>query len=53
LKYEIQRNFPFVYPAGTDIQWQITDSTTVQSYVGVNVGGVLISADNPITGSGT
>ncbi len=48
LKYEIIRTFPFVYPAGTDIQWQITDSTTVQSYVGVNVGGVLIT-DNSTT----
>jgi len=53
LKYEIIRTFPFVYPAGTDIQWQITDSTTVQSYVGVNVGGVLINADNNTTGVGT
>ena len=41
--YEIQRVFPFVYPAGTDIQWQVTDSTTTQSYLGVNVGGVLIA----------
>jgi len=41
--YTIQRVFPFVYPAGTDIQWQTTDSTTVQSYIGVNVGGVLIA----------
>jgi hypothetical protein len=41
--YTIQRVFPFVYPAGTDIQWQTTDSTTVQSYIGVNVGGILIA----------
>ena len=46
LKYEIIRTFPFVYPAGTDIQWQISDSTTVQSYIGVNVGGVLITDNN-------
>jgi len=51
--YNVQRYFPFVYPQGTDIQWQVTDSTTTQSYVGVNVGGVLITADNTTTGVGT
>jgi hypothetical protein len=44
--YNIQRTFPFVYPQGTDVQWQVSDSTTTQSYVGINVGGVLITADN-------
>ena len=52
-KYEIHRNFPFVYPAGTDVQWQITDSTVTQSYVGVNIGGILVQDNNLVTGSGT
>jgi hypothetical protein len=41
-QYNIQRNFPFAYPAGTDIQWQIAPSATTACTVGINIGGVLI-----------
>jgi hypothetical protein len=46
-QYNIQRNFPFAYPAGTDVQWQIAPSATTACTVGINIGGVLIknSAD--------
>lgn len=42
-QYNIQRNFPFVYPAGTDVQWQIAPSATTACTVGINIGGVLIT----------
>jgi len=42
-QYNIQRNFPFAYPAGTDVQWQIAPSATTACTVGINIGGVLIS----------
>ena len=41
-QYNIQRAYPFLYPAGTDIQFQIAPSTTAAVVTGVNVGGVLI-----------
>ena len=42
-QYNIQRNFPFAYPAGTDVQWQIAPSATTACTVGINIGGVLIA----------
>jgi hypothetical protein len=42
-QYNIQRNFPFAYPAGTDVQWQIAPSATTAATVGINIGGVLIA----------
>ena len=42
-QYNIQRTFPFAYPAGTDIQWQIAPSATTACTVGINIGGVLIA----------
>ena len=42
-QYNIQRNFPFAYPAGVDIQWQIAPSATTACTVGINIGGVLIA----------
>jgi len=42
-QYNIQRNFPFSYPAGTDVQWQIAPSATTAATVGINIGGVLIT----------
>ena len=42
IEYNIQRTYPFAYPAGTDIQWQFAPSGTVAVSVGINVGGVLI-----------
>jgi len=41
-QFNIQRTFPFVYPAGTDVQWQIAPSATTACTVGINIGGVLI-----------
>ena len=41
-QFNIQRTFPFAYPAGTDVQWQIAPSGTVACTVGINIGGVLI-----------
>jgi len=41
-EYNIQRTYPFAYPAGTDIQWQFAPSGTVAVSIGINVGGVLI-----------
>lgn len=42
-QYNIQRTFPFAYPAGTDVQWQIAPSATTACTVGINIGGVLIA----------
>jgi hypothetical protein len=42
-QYNIQRNFPFAYPAGTDVQWQIAPNATTAATVGINIGGVLIA----------
>jgi hypothetical protein len=42
-QYNIQRTYPFAYPAGTDIQWQIAPSATTACTVGINIGGVLIA----------
>jgi len=41
-QYNIIRTFPFAYPAGTDVQWQIAPSATTACTVGINIGGVLI-----------
>jgi hypothetical protein len=41
-QFNIQRTFPFAYPAGTDVQWQIAPSATTACTVGINIGGVLI-----------
>ena len=43
-QYNIQRTFPFAYPAGTDVQWQIAPSATTACTVGINIGGVLIDS---------
>ena len=42
-QYNIVRTFPFAYPAGTDVQWQIAPSATTACTVGINIGGVLIA----------
>ena len=42
-QFNIQRTFPFAYPAGTDVQWQIAPSATTAATVGINIGGVLIA----------
>jgi len=42
-QFNIQRTFPFAYPAGTDVQWQIAPSATTACTVGINIGGVLIA----------
>jgi hypothetical protein len=42
-QYNILRTFPFAYPAGTDVQWQIAPSATTACTVGINIGGVLIA----------
>jgi len=43
-QFNIQRTFPFTYPAGTDVQWQIAPSATTACTVGINIGGVLIDS---------
>jgi hypothetical protein len=43
-QFNIQRTFPFSYPAGTDVQWQIAPSATTACTVGINIGGVLIDS---------
>jgi len=43
-QFNIQRTFPFAYPAGTDVQWQIAPSATTACTVGINIGGVLIDS---------
>jgi hypothetical protein len=40
--YEIQRHFPFPYPAGTDLRFQIASSAATAAVVSINIGGVLV-----------
>jgi hypothetical protein len=51
--YEVQRHFPFPYVAGTDLRFQIASSAATAAVVSVNIGGVLIQANNNTTGIGT
>ena len=42
-EYNIQREYPFSYPSGTDIVWQLAPSAATNSLpYAVNIGGVLI-----------
>ena len=42
-EYNIQRQYPFVYPSGTDIVWQMAPSAATNNLpYSVNVGGILI-----------
>jgi len=43
--YEVQRHFPFAYPAGTDLRFQIASSAATAAVVSINIGGVLILND--------
>ena len=44
-QYSIQREFPFPYPAGTDLRFQIASSAATAATVSINIGGVLIGND--------
>jgi hypothetical protein len=46
--YEIQRHFPFPYPAGTDLRFQIASSAASAAVVSINIGGVLIADDGAL-----
>jgi hypothetical protein len=51
--YEVQRHFPFPYVAGTDLRFQVASSAATAAVVSINIGGVLIQANNNTTGIGT
>jgi hypothetical protein len=51
--YEIQRHFPFPYPSGTDLRFQIASSAATAAVVSINIGGVLVQNNNLITGTGS
>jgi hypothetical protein len=51
--YEVQRHFPFPYVGGTDLRFQIASSAATAAVVSINIGGVLIQANNNTTGYGT
>jgi hypothetical protein len=40
--YEINRVFPFGYPGGTDLRFQIASSAAASAVVNINIGGVLV-----------
>jgi hypothetical protein len=40
--YEVHRQFPFPYVAGTDLRFQIASSANTAAVVSVNIGGTLI-----------
>jgi hypothetical protein len=40
--YEIRRTFPFGYPGGTDLRFQIASSVATSAVVSINIGGVLV-----------
>jgi hypothetical protein len=46
--YEIRRTFPFEYPGGTDLRFQIASSAATAAAVSINIGGVLVQ-DNVLT----
>ena len=46
-------NFPVAVPAKTDIQWQLLSSTGTNTVANIYVGGVLVQANNNVTGTGT
>ena len=48
--YEVQRHFPYGYPAGTDLRFQIASSAATAAVVSVNIGGVLILNDGTSQG---
>ena len=48
--YEVQRHFPYGYPAGTDLRFQIASSAATAAVVSVNIGGVLILNDGTSNG---
>ena len=48
--YEVQRHYPFAYPAGTDIRFQIASSAATAAVVSINIGGVLIANDGTSVG---
>jgi len=43
--YEVQRHFPFPYPAKTDLRFQVASSAATAAVVSVNIGGILIKND--------
>jgi len=51
--YEVQRHFPFPYPSGSDLRFQVASSAAAAAVVSINIGGVLIENNNSVTGSGT
>jgi hypothetical protein len=51
--YEVQRNFPFSYLAGTDLRFQVASSAATAAVVSINIGGVLIQNNTNVTGVGT
>jgi hypothetical protein len=40
--YQVQRDFPFPYTAGTDLRFQIASSVATAAVVSINIGGVLV-----------
>ena len=51
--YEVQRHFPFPYVAGTDLRFQVASSAATAAVVSINIGGILVQANNNTTGVGT
>jgi hypothetical protein len=47
-QYEIQRHYPFAYPAGTDLRFQIASSAATAAVVSINIGGILIQNDGTL-----
>lgn len=52
-EFNIQRQYPFYYPSGTDIVWQVAPSSATAVTVGINIGGVFVQNNNTVTGYGT
>lgn len=48
-EFNIQRQYPFYYPSGTDLVWQVAPSSATAVSVGINIGGVLIQNNNTST----
>jgi len=48
-EFNIQRQYPFFYPSGTDIVWQVAPSVATAVTVGINIGGVLVQNNNNST----
>ena len=51
--YEVQRHFPFPYPSGSDLRFQVASSAATAAVVSINIGGILIENNNNVVGSGT